>query len=95
MDTINAALAQLDHGLEHFTVHDLRRTMRTQLAALGVRSEIAERCLNHRLRGVEGVYNTYDYFEERRTALGAWSDLLLDIESGVRKATAFRRTQSR
>lgn len=95
MDTINAALAQLDHGLEHFTVHDLRRTMRTHLAALGVRSEIAERCLNHQLRGVEGIYNTHDYFEERRAALGAWTDLLLDIESGVQKVTPIHRSRTR
>ncbi len=94
MDTINAALAQLDHGLEHFTVHDLRRTMRTHLAALGVRSEVAERCLNHQLRGVEGVYNTHDYFEERRSALNAWTNLLLDIENGVRKVTPIHRVMS-
>ncbi len=94
LDTINAALAQLEHGLEHFTVHDLRRTMRTHLAALGVRSEVAERCLNHRLRGVEGIYNTHDYFEERRKALGAWTNLLLDIESGVTKVTPIHRERT-
>lgn len=94
MDTINAALVQLDHGLEHFTVHDLRRTMRTHLAALGIRSEIAERCLNHRLRGVEGTYNTHDYFQERRAALEAWVNLLLEIENGVGKITPIRRRQA-
>jgi integrase len=31
IDTLNAALQTLEHGLEHFTVHDLRRTARTQL----------------------------------------------------------------
>lgn len=34
-DTLNVALARLQHGLEHFTVHDMRRTARTHLAALG------------------------------------------------------------
>ncbi len=29
LDTLNAAMVQLDHKLEHFTLHDLRRTMRT------------------------------------------------------------------
>jgi integrase len=90
-DTLNAALAAVEHGLEHFTLHDLRRTMRTHLASLGVRSEVAERCLGHKLRGVEGTYNTHDYLNERRAALEAWTALLLDIESGAQKVTPIRR----
>lgn len=90
LDTVNAAVKHLKTELEHFTLHDLRRTMRSHLAALKVRSEVAERCLNHQLRGVERVYNTHDYFDERRAALEAWTDLLLDIESGVRKVTPIR-----
>ena len=52
----------------------------------GVQSEIAERCLNHRLRGTEVVYNAHGYFDERRSALEALIPLLLDIDSGVKKA---------
>ena len=91
IDTLNAALAAVEHGLEHFTLHDLRRTMRTHLASLGVRSEVAERCLGHKLRGVEGTYNTHDYLNERRAALETWTALLLDIESGGQKVTPIRR----
>lgn len=95
IDTLNAALAAVDHGLEHFTLHDLRRTMRTHLASLGVRSEVAERCLGHKLRGVEGTYNTHDYLNERRAALETWTALLLDIESGAQKVTPIRRKAAR
>jgi integrase len=91
IDTLNAALGAVEHGLEHFTLHDLRRTMRTHLASLGVRREVAERCLAHKLRGVEGTYNTHDYLNERRAALEAWTALLLDIESGAQKVTPIRR----
>ncbi|MFV1873818.1 MAG: tyrosine-type recombinase/integrase [Oleiphilus sp.] len=56
-------------GIEHFVVHDLRRTCRSLLASNGVPPHIAERCLNHKLRGVEGIYDRYDYLEERREAL--------------------------
>ena len=35
-------------------------------STLGVEPHVAERCLNHKLKGVEGVYNRHDYFEERR-----------------------------
>ncbi|HEX2237471.1 MAG TPA: integrase arm-type DNA-binding domain-containing protein [Gammaproteobacteria bacterium] len=79
-DTLNAALERVEHGLEHFTVHDMRRTARTHLAALGVAREVAERALNHKLRGVEGIYNRHDYFEERRHALSLWADLLVHLD---------------
>ncbi|MEZ9779210.1 tyrosine-type recombinase/integrase [Vibrio cyclitrophicus] len=55
--------------MPHFTVHDLRRTCRTLLAKQGTPGHVAERCLNHKLKGVEGIYDQYDYLEERREAL--------------------------
>jgi integrase len=79
-DTLNVALKRVQHDLEHFTVHDMRRTARTHLAALGVSREVAERALNHKLRGVEGIYNRHDYIEERRHALTLWADLLVSLE---------------
>jgi hypothetical protein len=33
-----------------------------------VPGHVAERCLNHKLKGVEGIYDRYDYFEERKLA---------------------------
>jgi integrase len=65
--------------IKHFSVHDLRRTCRTMLAQLGVPGHIAERCLNHKLRGVEGIYNQHDYFEERKEALVLLADKLESI----------------
>ncbi|MEH6465938.1 MAG: site-specific integrase [Shewanella psychromarinicola] len=56
-------------GIKHFVVHDLRRTCRSLLAENKVLPHIAEKCLNHKLKGVEGIYDQYDYFEERSTAL--------------------------
>lgn len=66
-------------GLEHFTVHDLRRTCRSLLASLGVPSHIAERCLNHKLKGVEGIYNRHDYLNERREAFEKLACILTPI----------------
>ena len=94
IDTMNAALAGVDHGLDEFTIHDLRRTMRTHLSSLGIRSEVAERCLNHKLPGLQGVYNTHDYFAERKAALETWTALLLEIERGERKVTPMRSRRS-
>jgi integrase len=80
--TIGVAMGKVKHGLPHFTTHDFRRTARTHLAALGVDPHVAERCLNHQLKGVEGVYNRHDYFPERKLALEAWGQLLLRLERG-------------
>jgi integrase len=72
-------------GIEHFVVHDLRRTCRSLLSSNGVPPHIAERCLNHKLRGVEGVYDRYDYLEERREALSKIAQkVVLLINSNVR-----------
>jgi integrase len=95
IDTLNVALQRVKHGLAHFTLHDLRRTARTHLAALGVRREVAERCLGHKLRGVEGTYDRHDYFKERRVALAQWSTLIRQAESGEHKVVHLRRKNSR
>ncbi len=88
IDTLNVALQRVKHGIAPFTLHDLRRTARTHLAALGIRREVAERCLGHKLRGVEGIYDRHDYFKERRLALAQWAQLLLDAERGVSNVVA-------
>jgi integrase len=80
--TLNSALSRMAHGLPHFTIHDLRRTMRSQLAALGVAPHVAERCLNHKLKGVAGIYDRHDYLEERRHALEQWAAILADDNAG-------------
>lgn len=60
-------------GIDPFRPHDLRRTMRTGLAKLGIEPHIAERCLNHSLGKIEATYNRHDYMDERREALERWS----------------------
>lgn len=55
-------------GIDYFVVHDLRRTFRTLASAERIDGQVAERCLNHKLKGVEGIYNRHDFLEERREA---------------------------
>jgi integrase len=89
-NVLNVALTRVKHGLEPFTVHDFRRTARTQLSELGVAPHVAEACLNHKPRGVEAVYNRHSYFAERRAALHAWADLLAQIEAGKSNVVPIR-----
>lgn len=78
-------------GVEHFTIHDLRRSCRSLLASIGILGNVAERCLNHKLKGVEGVYNRHDYLEERREALGQLAGKLSPLINGEDKVVPFIR----
>lgn len=83
--TLNGALLKVKAEMPdvpRFTIHDFRRTARTHLAALGVDPVVAERCLNHRIKGVEGIYNRHQYFDERKAALAQWAALLVALENG-------------
>jgi integrase len=58
---------------DHWTLHDLRRTMASGMARLGVPFDIVERALGHKIKGVAGVYQKYDYAAECRDAFERWS----------------------
>jgi hypothetical protein len=52
-------------GIEYFVIHDSRRSTRTLMSKNGVRPDVAEKCINHVKKGVEGIYNRDAFFEER------------------------------
>ena len=68
-------------GTEGWTCHDLRRTMRTGMARLGIRDEIAEACLGHGKRGLARVYHQHAYTDEMRAAFGQWAAHLAALGS--------------
>jgi integrase len=63
-------------GLPHWTIHDLRRTARSLMSRAGVPREHAERTLGHAFGGVEGIYDRFDYFEQKGHALAALAALI-------------------
>lgn len=65
--------------IKPFSPHDLRRTFRSLAAALGIQGHVAERCLNHKLKGIVGTYNRHDYLEERLVAHTKVANYLADI----------------
>jgi integrase len=84
-NTLNVALSkvrELIPDVETFTIHDFRRTARTHLGKLGTPPHIAERCLNHKIGGVEGTYDRHEYFDERREALTKWAHVVAECEAG-------------
>jgi integrase len=57
--------------------HDLRRSVETRLAGLGIAKEYRDAVLNHANSDVGSKhYNKYDYLAEKRSALTRWNDAL-------------------
>jgi integrase len=56
-----------------FTVHDLRRTVRTRLSALRISDRVAEQILGHGAKGIQRVYDLHKFQEEMTEALDAWA----------------------
>ena len=80
-----------DAGLINARLHDLRRTIRTGLAELGISFEIGERILNHAMPGLQAVYNRHNYLAEKRRALQLWAEHVLAIaEEREAKVIALR-----
>ena len=64
--------------------HDLRRTLETRMAALGIPKDHRDRVLNHVPADVGSKhYDRHDYLAEKRTALTRWNDALATIVNGA------------
>ncbi len=60
-------------GVEDFTFHCARHTLRTALDRLGCPPHIKDECLNHARQGVGARhYSHYTYEAEQRQAFEAW-----------------------
>jgi len=73
-------------NLEPFSAHDLRRTVLTRLASMGVTHVVIAAVANHKQLDITGrVYVRYTYDKEKRRALQAWGRRLETIvRHGVR-----------
>jgi integrase len=72
-----------------WTVHDIRRSVATGMADIGIGPHIIEAVLNHysgHRAGPAGVYNRSSYEREVRAALALWEDHVRTlVEGGERK----------
>lgn len=93
------AKAQLDAliGFDDWVLHDIRRTVATNLAALGTSPVVIEKLLNH-VSGVSGglvgVYQRFSYADEIKVALGAWEVKLNSILADNAELTQMARSRS-
>jgi integrase len=84
---LDRRIAELNDGqpLAAWTWHDLRRSVASGMARLGIAPHVIEAVLNHRsgiIRGVARIYNRHDFRAEKATALATWAAYLDQLEHG-------------
>ena len=68
--------------VEHYTLHDLRRTFASNLARLGTPIHVTEKLLNHisgTISGVAAIYNRHTYSNEMRMAAAEYERHLKEL----------------
>ena len=77
--------------LSRWTFHDLRRTVASGMARLGVNLPVIEKVLNHSsgsFAGIVGVYQRHSFSDEKRIALQTWGR---SVDSLVSSSLAHNR----
>lgn len=87
--------------IPNWTIHDLRRTLSTNLNGLLdkderalVPFEIVERITNHRMGKVQRTYNHHPYMIEKRQALAHWADHLDKLRREALACNKARRREA-
>jgi integrase len=76
--------ALLPPDMPEWRLHDIRRTVASSMARLGVNLPVIEKVLNHSsgsFAGIVGVYQKHEFSEEKRRALDAWGAFITDLVS--------------
>jgi integrase len=95
-DLDNRLAKVLRRPVERWTIHDLRRTARSLMSRAKVLPHVAEKVLGHSLKGMEKVYDRYDWKPEKADALRRLAALVGKIvEEPPRKAVGRVRRRAR
>ena len=89
IERVRARMAAIsDCEVPHFTLHDLRRTMRSHIEDHGVDEALAERMINHKLTGLTAIYNRNKRASAMAAGFAAWDQALasMAIAAGVGEA---------
>jgi hypothetical protein len=68
-----------------WVVHDIRRTVATGMAKLGIAIPVIERLLAHKsgtFKGVVGTYQRHAFLPEMATAVQRWADHIEQLVGG-------------
>jgi len=80
-------------GVTGWQLRDIRRSVATKMADIGVQPHIIEQILNHQSghkAGPAGIYNRSSYEREVRAALALWADHVRTlVDGGERKVIPY------
>jgi integrase len=81
-------------GVARFTMHDLRRSLRTIMSRCGYDNEIQRLCVGQKPRGIDQVYNHDEQWIIRKMAFEAAHDYIAQLVGAKRlgKVVRLRRT---
>ena len=79
----------LTRPIEPWRIHDLRRTMATQMRSLGIDRLVVSKLLNHAESGITKTYDRYAADPEKAAAMERWADRLREIISGKKSEKVF------
>jgi len=66
-------------GTSGWTLHDLRRTFRSNMARLRITRETCEALINHAPRVLDEIYDRYDRLDEKREALERYEAFVMKL----------------
>lgn len=96
-DRVIGRMAEIaGHPIDHFTPHDLRRTVRSNTKRLKVDYETAEAMLNHVKKGLERTYDLYELEDEKRSWFLRWEQEVATLarQAGVAEALGVPQLRS-
>ncbi|WP_023270267.1 tyrosine-type recombinase/integrase [Acinetobacter gyllenbergii] len=62
-----------DYNMKHWSLHDLRRTARTNFSAFTSR-DVAQLMIGHVMSGEQGTYDYYEYLPQQTEAYAKWME---------------------
>ncbi len=90
--------AAISPPLAPWVLHDLRRSVASGMARLGVRLEVIEKVLNHTggsFAGVAGVYQRHTFAQEKQAALELWARHILSLSRRPKRQQRHQPHRSR
>jgi len=92
---VKRRIDKLGPPIPPWVLHDIRRTVASGMARLGVNLPVIEKLLNHvsgSFAGIVGVYQRHSFADEKRAAMAAWARHVEALVSGeaARKVVPIR-----
>lgn len=79
---IDRAFTRGGLDIRRFTPHDTRSTAKGHMRNMKIPNEITELALNHKLKGMERIYDVREDIPERREALELWAAFIVSCAEG-------------